>query len=29
MEDIKKAYNFDKSNSDIHQAYEQILEKYN
>lgn len=29
MEDIKQAYNLDKSNEDIRQNYEKIREKYN
>ena len=29
MEDIKRAYNFDKTNEDIRQAYEMIIKKYN
>ena len=29
MQDIKQAYNLDKSNEDIRQSYEKIREKYN
>lgn len=29
MEDIKLAFNLDKSNAEVHTAYSKILEKFN